>query len=288
MRRSDFFDETLDPPNFDVDPWGMTTYTKVFKQSLVENARRGPVEGRTDVELALGLCDLAHEELRRFATDGDQVLQNDDMRSVLNSLRAVLRRLSVSFDLPYRDFESFRSHWIAKGVVGSGSWAGRRELLEGVFGPLDLELMRLEEKELEGLARPISPRATVGWPDVDQEIRELRRRFSVATSPQDYRAIGVHCVGVMEALGAVVYDESKHLPEGEKPPRRDKPKVRIGVFIEERLEGSGNAVLRGVVNKTVELAHEVKHAVTPTRTSAGIASDAVILLANMLRRLHEA
>lgn len=39
--------------------------------------------------------------------------------------------------------------------------------------------------------------------------------------------------------------------------------------------------------KSVELAHRVKHGETPTRRDAGIASDAVILLANILRRLEQ-
>jgi hypothetical protein len=42
-----------------------------------------------------------------------------------------------------------------------------------------------------------------------------------------------------------------------------------------------------VANKTIELAHRVKHGTTPTRRDAGIAGDAVILLANILRRIAQ-
>jgi hypothetical protein len=45
--------------------------------------------------------------------------------------------------------------------------------------------------------------------------------------------------------------------------------------------------VRRVVNAVIELAQKVKHNPTPTRQQAGIAADSVIMLANILRRLHE-
>jgi hypothetical protein len=136
------------------------------------------------------------------------------------------------------------------------------------------------------LARPpISPRGRLDWPEVDEEIRELRRRFETATTQQDYRAIGVGCIGVLEALGSVVYDPAVHLREGEEIPPRDKTKQRIGRFAETALPD--DAEVRRVVNAVIELAQKVKHNPTPTRQQAGIAADSVIMLANILRRLHE-
>jgi len=41
------------------------------------------------------------------------------------------------------------------------------------------------------------------------------------------------------------------------------------------------------VTKAIALAHEVKHRETPGRRDAGVVADAVILLANILRRLAE-
>jgi hypothetical protein len=133
----------------------------------------------------------------------------------------------------------------------------------------------------------VSPHGQVGWPKVDEEIRELRRRFSTATTPQDYRAIGTHCVGVLEALSRTVYDPDKHLRAGETEPPADKTKQRIGRFIEVAAAGSVGEHIRGLANKAIELAHTVKHRETPTRREAGIGGDAVILLSNVLRRLAD-
>jgi hypothetical protein len=106
----------------------------------------------------------------------------------------------------------------------------------------------------------------------------LRRRFQTASSTQDYRALGTNCVGVLEALGQVVYDPTKHLREGETIPPRDKTKHRIGRYIENALAGPANEFVRGLTHKAVELAHHVKHSPTGTRRDAGIAADAVIMM----------
>ncbi len=146
----------------------------------------------------------------------------------------------------------------------------------------------MEDQALESnLAQPIGPRLDTGWPKVDQEISELRRRFASASTPQDYRAIGTHCVGVLEALGMTVYDPAKHLRTGETLPPLDKTKQRIGRFIEDAVPGQNNQDVRGLTIKAVELAQHVKHSQTSTRRDAGIASDSVILLANILRRIAE-
>jgi len=51
--------------------------------------------------------------------------------------------------------------------------------------------------------------------------------------------------------------------------------------------GPDNAAIRKLANDTIEMAQHVKHSATPTRREAGVAADAVIQLANILRRLDE-
>lgn len=59
-------------------------------------------------------------------------------------------------------------------------------------------------------------------------------------------------------------------------------------FVEVELEGSGKVEVRGLVRRAAELAEAVKHRGGATRLDAGIASDTVILLANILRRIDTA
>ena len=285
VRAADFFTEVRETPSPNADPWDTPVSSLVFDHGLADQVRRGPIDGRADVEVAIALCQLVHDQLQRFGTDGSETLDDDEVGMAILSLGAVLRRLTISFKLPFRNFTTFRSHWIKNGA--SNSWQARRDMLDEFFEPLHLQLIRLEERTFEALALPVSPRAELGWPVVDEEIRELRRRFATAVTTQDYRALGTNCIGVLEALGGTVYDQARHLRDGETVPPRDKTNIRIGRYIEDALPGRVNEDLRGLANKAAALAHHVKHSPTPGRREAGIASDAVILLANMLRRLEQ-
>lgn len=253
---------------------------------LLERLRRGPLPKHDDLETAIALARLVHDELEAYGTDGGERLGKDGMALAIRSVRATLKRLDIKFDPDWRDYTTFRSYWLRKGA--RGSWQARRDLLASEFGPIHEELVRREDQELAAdLVEPVSPRGTTGWPKVDDEIRELRRRFRSAQTPQDYRAVGTHCVGVLEALSRTVYDPERHLREGESPPPPDKTKLRIGRYVEDMAQGSSNEHLRGFLLKAVELAHEVKHRETPTRRDAGIAADSVVVLANILRRLAQ-
>jgi hypothetical protein len=254
-------------------------------EEFLDELRRKPAAGRDDLEVGIALAQLVHDELESYGTNGHQRLDEQQIALAIRALNAVLKRLGVQFELPYRNFSTFRTFWIRNDC--GGSWQARRDLLDERFEPLHHRLMRLEETTLEALANPVSPRAETGWPAVDEEIKELRRRFQSSTTAQDYRAVGTHCVGVLDALSRTVYHPSRHLREGETVPPPDKSKQRIGRYIEDTLAGPEHEDLRALTNKAIEFAHHVKHSSTPTRREAGIAADAVILLANILRRLEQ-
>ncbi|UGQ41207.1 hypothetical protein [Rhodococcus aetherivorans] len=268
----------------DVDsPWGGTT--SKFDLQLMKAIKAGPVEGRTDIEIAVALSQLVHDELTAFGTGGGQSLDDRQMAAALAALRSVTQRIGIPFEPPFRNFATFKSYWLRND--GHGSWKVRRDLLENLFGPLHKQLISLEERSFDALAVAVSPRSTTGWSLVDEEIRELRRRFQTATTSQDYRALGTNCVGVLESLSRTVYDPALHLRDGETEPPVDKTNMRIGRYIEDTLPGPTNEDIRGLVKKAAALAHRVKHSSTATRRDAGIAADSVILLANIVRRLDQ-
>src|SRR4029453_8429711 len=118
-----------------------------FDAELVKRARRGPLPDCADVDLAIPLARLVHDELQRFGTDGSEELDDEDMRDALRSLLAVADRLGITnFNPEFRDFGSFKSWWLRMGA--SGSWQGRRDLLPGLFEPLPEHLALIEQAAL--------------------------------------------------------------------------------------------------------------------------------------------
>lgn len=277
VRVDDFFKDGIGP----------SEGARYFRLELMTPLRAGPLPGRTDIEAAVPLARLVHDELERYGTDGGQELDEEEVRAALRALQAVVDRLGCTgFDPQFRDFGTFKTWWIRQDA--RNSWQARRNLLRDLFEPLHDQLADLETRSLSStLAEPVSPHARTGWAGVDEEISELRRHFLAARTPQDYRAIGNDSVHVTEALSRNIYDVSKHLHPGEEEPPVDKTKMRIGRFVETAAAGPDNAAIRKVAIAAIEMAQHVKHSATPTRREAGIAADAVILLANVLRRLDE-
>ena len=123
----------------------------VLDRDLLIRLRAGSDAHRSDVEVGVALLRLAHDELEAFGTDGSQRTSEDEIRLVLRASRRVLDRVGLSLDLPFSDFRSFRSHWVAND--GYGSWQARRDILNELFEPVHLELARREDGEIASTTR---------------------------------------------------------------------------------------------------------------------------------------
>ena len=139
MISRDFFYEEWKPVSEIEQSFGLSPQA-VFNLDLVERLRLETQEGIRDVDAAYSLTQLAHGELKSFGTDGGQKLDDEQMSVVLRSLKAVLRRLGIVFDPPFRDFKGFHGYWSGNGM--SGSWAARRGYLNELFSPV---LSKLDE-----------------------------------------------------------------------------------------------------------------------------------------------
>lgn len=280
---SDFFISGLKP-----DPWGgpTDTTTQTLDRERLTALVAGPDSVHADVDVSLALMDLVRDDLLLSGTSADHSLSDQDMRLAVQALARVTHRAGLEVKLPFRDHSGWKTWWNRNGA--HGSWQARRDLLSDLFDDPYAALMAAQERALDAsLLSAVSPHARVGWPEVDTEIGEMRKHFRTATTPQDYRAVGNDCVHVAEALSRKVYRHDIHTPAGEAEPPVQKTKLRLERYVEGRLPGTGNAELRKFARATIELAQGVKHSGTPTRAEAGIAADAVITLANMLRRLDE-
>jgi hypothetical protein len=278
----DFFEEIES-----VSPWtnSATTTTKL-RRDLLNELRAGPVARVDDLDAAIALTHLVWDDLIAFGTSGGNTLDDKEIALAQRALTATLARIGIALSFPWRDFSTFKAHWVRNGCYNS--WQARRDLLNELFAPVQAELDRQEDAQFRVVnAEAVSPHTKTGWPKVDEELTELRRRFRTAATTQDYRDTGNRAVAVLEAISRTVYDPALHVRDRETELSPDKTKLRISRYVEDSLAGKDNEAIRGVVVKTIELAHSVKHSTAPTRREAGIAADAVIMLANILRRVDQ-
>lgn len=123
MRPADFF---IDDQAAGVDGLIFGLPTRHLDDDLVNQLRRGPLPDREDIEVAVPLARLVHDELQKYGTGGGIEMNDDQMRGALLTLRAVVERLGfTNFEVPFRDFNGFRTWWLANDAYGS--WQARRD-----------------------------------------------------------------------------------------------------------------------------------------------------------------
>ena len=141
MKPSDFFEEEPAPDDTGYDP--LLPQSRTLNPGLISRLRSSTQDGIEDLDAAYGLVQLAHRELEAFGTNHGQELDDEGINAVLRTLKSVLRRLSIEFDPPFRDFRQFHGYWSANRM--SGSWAARRGYLAELFNPILSQLDSLEE-----------------------------------------------------------------------------------------------------------------------------------------------
>lgn len=276
------FFEPAEPGDSDVDN---SAGFLILRTDLLEEVRQGPVSFSNDLDISIDLLNLISKELEKYGTDKTQIVDDDGISLAIKTLKSVLRRTGIDFNLPFRDLTTFRSYWINNGMIGAGSWQVRRNCIESLFNHARISLEALESNRMtKPLANPAS-QANILWPEVDNELRELRRKYDSAVTPQDFRALGTNCIGVFEAIGRAVHDPSIDLRDDEAELPVDRIKERLDRYIERRLSGGENDELRGLVKASIRLVNKLKHQTNPTAIMAGIAADSTILIASIIKRL---
>ena len=252
---------------------------------LLDELIVGPVESPSDLSAAEGLLELLHEQFAACGTDSSQWIDQKDIRIAVDACNEVVQRLGlIDFEIPFRDYSAFRSWWLDNGA--HGSWQARRDLLQNLFAPAEraVRTARINERRRR-VATGVTPTGRLDWPALDRTVAQIEARFRSARGVPDYQAVGLDCVTLLNELSRSLYDPAQHLRPNESEPSIDQSKNRLDRVVDDAAPGPGKAELRRLVKSAIEYAHHVKHQTTPSRQDAGMAADATVLVAHLLRRL---
>jgi hypothetical protein len=126
LTSSDFINEVQEP-----DGWGGFATSENLNTEWLDRLRAAPDPDHSDVDVAVALMDLVHDDLMRSGTAGNEALSDADMRTATRTLAAVTKRCGHPFNLPFRDHSGWKTWWVRNGAYGS--WQARRELLSDLF-----------------------------------------------------------------------------------------------------------------------------------------------------------
>jgi hypothetical protein len=246
----------------------------------VHLVRRGE-SSIADVEAAEALADAVSRFMVSVATGGPAIKTVDaEYKRQHRALGAVLRRLGIKYPNQFDDLWGWYGRW-SNGSLPS--YRDRRLFVSELFAPVRQALVARADAAGE-LVEGVSEWPT-GWPRLDQQIARLRRLWREADDPDAYNGVGLQCLKILTTLGHVVFDSARHLLPGEKEPGPDDAKKRVGYFLRRVASGEKGDDIRKIVNGAYGQANTAKHRHLATRTDAGIAANATLLIVSTLRLL---
>jgi hypothetical protein len=126
------------------DPWNAPAGGRRANTEILDGLRRGQMRGVADLDAALALSQQLEWDFMAYGTGGGEVFNNTEVTLAIRALRATLGRLGIAFQVPFRDYSTFRTYWNANGA--HGSWQARRDMVAGFIEPVLAQLFALQDR----------------------------------------------------------------------------------------------------------------------------------------------
>jgi hypothetical protein len=246
-------------------------------------AMRSGESSAPDAEAALILTDKVASLMISVATGGPQIKSvNADYKREHRALKAVLRRLEIDYPNHFDDLWRWHGRWTEGDMP---QYRDRRTFIADLFAPVRQALEDIDAATHE-LAEGVVDGPT-GWPQIDDQMRRLRKLFREADDADAFNGVGLQCMKILTWLGRMVFDAERDLPESEDEPGIDDAKARIAFFVRRAAPGKNGENIRKLVNAAYAQANAAKHRHNATRIDAGVAANATALIVSTLRLLDE-
>src|SRR5262249_16421051 len=102
--------------------------------------------------------------------------------------------------LPYRDLWEWYGRWSSGDMP---SWQSRRAFVNDLFRDIVRQVQR-------GGGPSKTRDAPTGWPRVDRNVTEIRKRLETASTEEQFQAVGLLCRETLISLAQAVYDAKAH------------------------------------------------------------------------------
>ncbi len=131
-------------------------------------------------------------------------------------------------------------------------------------------------------ARAVMFEEPTGWRKVDRQVQEMRSRLDMATTEEQFQAVGLLCREILISASQEVYDASAHpADDGVIPSDTDAKRMLEAIFSIE-LSGSANEEARSHARAAVKLALALQHKRTADFRMAALCAEGTLSVVNLL------
>lgn len=224
-------------------------------------------------ELVRGLEQM-RDMLTAVATGGPRIDRvNDEYRALYARVDQLLSEIGIQNPIPFPDLWTWYGRWSDGDLP---SYQSRREFLSEMFVPLIRQVRQHAAGQVPDRLEP------TGWPKVDRQVGEVRRRLAEAAAEEQFQAVGLLCREVLISLGQAVYDPELHPSLDGVEPSKTDAKKQLGNYIRVALGGSSHEVARKHARAAVDLAVELQHRRTADFRQAALCVEATGSVVNVI------
>lgn len=133
----------------------------------------------------------------------------------------------------------------------------------------------------------IEKMSSTGWKRVDRSISEMKNRLAVASTEEQYQAIGMLSRETLITIAQQVFDASKHKTlDGVDASNLDAKRM-LEAYLQYEL-GSSSEKARKFAKSAVDFSNQLTHDRNATKLDASMCLVAVISVASLIKTISEA
>jgi hypothetical protein len=117
---------------------------------------------------------------------------------------------------------------------------------------------------------------------VDRGLHEARQRLAVATTEEQFQAVGLICRETLISLAQTVFDAERHPTLDGVSASDTDVKRMLEAYIARTLSGSANDASRRHARAALDLAKQLQHKRTATFRDAALCAEATTSVVNLI------
>jgi len=262
-------------PRSVVGPVAQRTSNVTKKKGAAEYARSGQLSPGMTNEKLLQAVDWIKKMMIAVATGGPRINEvQSEFAAKYDLVAEELAARGVPNTFPYRDLWQWYTRWSGGDMP---SWQSRRNFVNALTD----ELVSNIKRAASGPVKVPAPEPT-GWPRVDRTVTEVRKRLELASTEEQFQAIGLLCRETLISLAQAVFDPQRHpTVDGVRASDTDAKRM-LEAYIAVEFRGSEHEYTRKHGRAACDLAVHLQHRRTASFRDAAACVEATTSMVNLI------
>jgi hypothetical protein len=176
--------------------------------------------------------------------------------------------------LPYRDLWQWYGRWSGGDMP---SWQSRRNFVNALTDELVSNIKRAASGPVK-----VPGSQPTGWPRVDRTVTEVRKRLELASTEEQFQAIGLLCRETLISLAQAVFNPQRHPTVDGVPASDTDAKRMLEAYIAVEFGGSEHEYTRKHARAACDLAVHLQHRRTASFRAAAACVEATTSMVNLI------